>query len=59
LCGAFSGFGIMTAMGAGELVAAQSHGTALPAYARHFELSRYDDASYRDSIAGMSTVGQI
>ena len=59
LCGAFSGFGIMTAMGAGELVAAQSHGAALPAYARHFELSRYDDASYRDSIADMSIAGQI
>ena len=59
LCGAFSGFGIMMAMGAGELIAAQSQGKALPAYAGHFELARYDDANYCDSIADMSTAGQI
>ena len=59
LCGAFSGFGIMMAMGAGELIAAQIQGAPLPTYAHHFELARYDDAKYRDSIAHMSTAGQI
>ncbi|MFT5447942.1 MAG: glycine/D-amino acid oxidase-like deaminating enzyme [Gammaproteobacteria bacterium] len=59
LCGAFSGFGIMMAMGAGELVAAQAQGQPLPDYAHHFELSRYDDPTYRDTMADVGAAGQL
>ena len=59
LCGAFSGFGIMMAMGAAELVAAHVRGADLPAYARHFELARYDDPLYMDSMAEIGAAGQL
>jgi hypothetical protein len=36
----------MTAMGAGELLAAHVAGRTLPHYAADFALSRYDDPGY-------------
>jgi glycine/D-amino acid oxidase-like deaminating enzyme len=44
---ALSGFGIMAAMAAGELLADHVAGGRLPAYAPEFLLSRYEDPGYR------------
>lgn len=46
LLGAVSGFGIMSACAAGELLAAHVTDAALPAYAKAFALSRYGDPTY-------------
>ncbi|MCG8347016.1 MAG: FAD-binding oxidoreductase [Chloroflexales bacterium] len=45
--GALSGFGLMAACAAGELLAAYIAGGALPPYAPAFALNRYDDPAYR------------
>jgi len=50
--GALSGFGIMAALAAGELLAAHITGAALPDYAAAFSLSRYDDPGYQSQLAG-------
>ncbi len=47
---AFSGFGIMSAPAAGELITQHILGRPLPSYAKAFLLSRYEDAAYRDSM---------
>lgn len=47
LIGALSGYGLMAACGAGELLAAHVLGHDLPAYASAFSLERYDDPTYR------------
>jgi glycine/D-amino acid oxidase-like deaminating enzyme len=44
--GALSGYGIMSACGAGELLAAHVTGSSLPPYAGAFSLARYDDPEY-------------
>lgn len=59
LCGAFSGFGIMTAMAAGELLAQHVTGGALPAYTPAFLLSRYDDPDYVKLMESQSVSGQL
>ena len=59
LMGAFSGFGIMTACAAGELLAAHVAGAPLPDYAPAFTLDRYDDPGYLAKFADESTSGQI
>lgn len=59
LCGAFSGFGIMSAMGAGELLAAHVRGAPLPSYADAFALARYDDPAYCAKLDGLAASGQI
>lgn len=59
LCGAFSGFGIMSAMGGGELLAAHVRGAPLPDYAPAFLLSRYDDPAYCATLDGLAASGQI
>lgn len=46
MIGAMSGFGIMSAAGLAELLAAQVVGTKLPAYAPAFSLDRYQDPAY-------------
>jgi glycine/D-amino acid oxidase-like deaminating enzyme len=46
LLGALSGFGLMAACGAAELLAAHITQTSLPSYAQAFMLERYDDPSY-------------
>ena len=58
--GALSGFGLMSAHAAGELVAAHVTGGALPEYARWFLPSRYDDPSYRRQVEEWGPlVGQL
>jgi glycine/D-amino acid oxidase-like deaminating enzyme len=44
--GGFSGFGVMTALGAGELLAAWVLGRPLPPYAQAFHPGRYQDPGY-------------
>lgn len=58
VCGAFSGFGIMMAMAAGDLLAAHATGGALPDYADAFLLSRYDDPEYVAAMAATAS-GQL
>ena len=57
--GAFSGFGVMAAAGAGELAAQIITGAPLPAYAPAFAPDRYQDPSYVAEIASLSNTGQI
>jgi len=57
LCG-LSGYGIMAAPAAAELLAAHVLGAGLPAYSGDFLLSRYQDAAYREQLAAMPS-GQL
>ena len=59
LLGAFSGFGIMTACAAGELLADHVTGGALPEYAPAFLLERYEDPDYLGRFADAGSAGQI
>jgi sarcosine oxidase, subunit beta len=53
-----SGYGIMAAQAAAELLAAHITGSELPSYAGEFLLSRYEDAVYRAKVEGMAS-GQL
>jgi glycine/D-amino acid oxidase-like deaminating enzyme len=58
--GALSGFGIMAAMAAGELLAAHVNGRDLPDYAPDFLLSRYENPEYQRMLADWDpTTGQL
>jgi sarcosine oxidase, subunit beta len=57
--GALSGFGVMAAPAAGELLAAQITGATLPAYARAFAPDRYDDPEYQKLLDNWGDVGQL
>jgi glycine/D-amino acid oxidase-like deaminating enzyme len=57
--GALSGYGIMSACGAGELLAAHLTGADLPGYAPAFQLSRYEDIDYTKKIEQWSETGQL
>ena len=57
--GALSGYGIMSACAAGDLIAAHVTGTALPSYAPVFELSRYADSDYTKQLEQWSESGQL
>ncbi|HXF86243.1 MAG TPA: FAD-dependent oxidoreductase [Anaerolineales bacterium] len=57
--GAVSGYGIMSACGVGELLAAHVTGSALPEYAQAFELSRYDDPEYQKRLENWEDSGQL
>jgi len=59
ISGGYSGFGLMAACAAGELLAAHVAGAALPAYAPAFALARYDDPTYVASLAGWGGDGQL
>ncbi|MCA9950431.1 MAG: FAD-binding oxidoreductase [Anaerolineales bacterium] len=60
IIGALSGYGIMAATGAGELLSALVTGSELPGYAPAFHLDRYQDPAYRQLLAGWSAVaGQL
>jgi sarcosine oxidase, subunit beta len=60
LIGALSGFGLMAACAAGELLAAHIAATSsLPAYAPAFALSRYDDPAYQQMLADWGGTGQL
>jgi glycine/D-amino acid oxidase-like deaminating enzyme len=57
--GAFSGFGVMAATGAGELAAQIISGAPLPEYAPAFSLDRYQNSDYLAEISSLTTTGQI
>lgn len=57
--GALSGYGVMAACAAGELLAAHVTGSPLPGYAPAFTLDRYSDPSYLEMIARQEDEGQI
>jgi glycine/D-amino acid oxidase-like deaminating enzyme len=59
IIGALSGYGLMAACAAGELLAAHITGGALPPYAPAFALSRYDDPAYQALLANWGDVGQL
>lgn len=59
LIGALSGFGIMAAMAAGELLAAHVMDSPRPAYAFHFALERYRDPTYMASVEAWGRIGQL
>jgi glycine/D-amino acid oxidase-like deaminating enzyme len=57
--GAVSGYGIMSACGVGELLAAQLMGNELPSYASAFAPSRYEDPEYLKRIESWGENGQL
>jgi glycine/D-amino acid oxidase-like deaminating enzyme len=57
--GALSGYGLMAACAAGELLAAHVVGDALPHYASAFVLARYDDPAYRALLERWPDTGQL
>jgi glycine/D-amino acid oxidase-like deaminating enzyme len=60
IIGALSGYGIMAAMAAGELLAAHVVGNEVPEYAPALLLSRYEDPTYQQLLRGWdATVGQL
>jgi glycine/D-amino acid oxidase-like deaminating enzyme len=59
IIGALSGYGLMAACAAGELLAAHIVGGQLPHYAPAFLLSRYDDAAYQRLLERWGDVGQL
>ena len=58
LMSGMSGFGVMVAAGAGDLLARHVAGSDLPDYSGSFLLSRYDDEAYLASI-GSGRHGQL
>jgi glycine/D-amino acid oxidase-like deaminating enzyme len=59
LIGAVSGYGIMSACGAAELLAAHITGMDLPSYASAFSLSRYEDREYTKRLEHWNENGQL
>jgi glycine/D-amino acid oxidase-like deaminating enzyme len=57
--GALSGYGLMAACAAGELLAAHIAGGPLPSYAPAFALARYDDPEYRELLEEWPDTGQL
>jgi glycine/D-amino acid oxidase-like deaminating enzyme len=59
LIGAFSGFGVMAASAAGELMAQLIADSELPPYAGAFSFDRYQSPSYLAEIESITDTGQI
>jgi glycine/D-amino acid oxidase-like deaminating enzyme len=57
--GALSGYGLMAACAAGELLAADVTGSPLPDYAPAFTLARYDDPAYLARLEAWGSTGQL
>jgi glycine/D-amino acid oxidase-like deaminating enzyme len=57
--GAFSGFGLMAASAAGELLAAHLTHSELPSYAPYFDLKRYEDPEYQRMLETWDSTGQL
>jgi sarcosine oxidase, subunit beta len=57
--GAASGYGIMSACAAGELLSSHIAGTPLPSYAGAFSLARYDDQKYQKMLENWDDNGQL
>jgi sarcosine oxidase, subunit beta len=59
VCAAFSGFGLMAAPAAAELLAQQITGVSLASYDAAFLPSRYESAEYRAKVAQWGSTGQL
>lgn len=59
LVGALSGFGVMAACAAGELLAAHVTGAALPSYAPAFLFSRYQNPAYQALLQNWGDTSQL
>jgi sarcosine oxidase, subunit beta len=59
LIGALSGFGVMAACGAADLLADYLTGAPLPDYAAALAPSRYDDPAYQALLAAWGDTGQL
>lgn len=57
--GALSGFGVMAACGAGDLLACHVTGNPLPRYASAFTLERYEDPQYQQLLKEWEQSGQL
>lgn len=57
--GALSGFGLMAACAAGELLAEHVVGGALSPYAAAFSLERYNDPAYQEQLDAWGASGQL
>ncbi len=57
--GAVSGYGIMSACAAGELLAAHIAEMSLPSYASAFSPARYDDPEYQRKLENWGDSGQL
>jgi glycine/D-amino acid oxidase-like deaminating enzyme len=57
--GALSGYGLMAACAAGELLAAHVTGSSLPDYAPAFVLARYEDPAYLARLDAWGPTGQL
>jgi glycine/D-amino acid oxidase-like deaminating enzyme len=57
--GALSGFGIMSACGVGDLLAAHITGGDLPAYAPALAVERYADPAYAQELENLGESGQL
>jgi glycine/D-amino acid oxidase-like deaminating enzyme len=59
VAGAVSGYGIMSACGVGELLAAHVTGNKIPEYASAFSFSRYSDPEYQKKLDNWGDSGQL
>ena len=59
LIGALSGYGLMAACGAGEILAAYVTGSSLPPYAWWFTLERYEKPEYQRLLENWGASGQL
>lgn len=59
VCAAFSGFGLMAAPAAAELLAQQISGAPRARYEGAFLLSRYEDPAYQERLARWGSTGQL
>ncbi|HZL84473.1 MAG TPA: FAD-dependent oxidoreductase [Candidatus Krumholzibacteria bacterium] len=57
--GALSGYGLMAACGAAELLAAHITGRELPEYAGAFTLERYEDPKYVERLRDWGPTGEL
>ena len=57
--GALSGYGLMAAPAAGDLLATHIAGGALPPYAPAFSLERYDNPEYQKLLENWGNTGQL
>jgi glycine/D-amino acid oxidase-like deaminating enzyme len=55
----YSGFGVMVAAGAADLLSRHVVGADLPGYAQAFLLNRYEDPGYLRSVESIASTGQI
>lgn len=58
-CGSFSGYGLMAACGAGDLLASYLTQAKLPSEASAFSPARYDDPIYLEKVKKWGDTGQL